>query len=150
MSRQPSSLTPNMLFPTSLLGAKPCFHAFGCIFFFLNALFLFSTFLTLIFLILVCLSSPPPLPGPLVTYTLNFWTFLTCTHLVSFSTYQALIFFCCCCYCLQDTAPLFLFQKARGCKPPTLCCYSVVESSPHSRQPWSGVLILFDTMETEV
>lgn len=130
MSRQPSSLTPNMLFPTSLLGAKPCFHAFGCIFFFLNALFLFSTFLTLIFLILLCLSSPPPLPGPLVTYTLNFWTFLTRTHLVSFSTYQALIFFFFVIVC-RIQPPCSYFKKP-GVVNHLPCAATVLLSHPHT------------------
>lgn len=134
MSQQPASLTPNMPSPTSLLGAKPCFHAFDCIFF-SWMLYFYSLPSWPWFSWYLCAYPPTSPPrGPLVTYTLHFWTFLTLTHLVSFSTYQALMFFC---FCLQDTAPLFLFQKARGCKPPTLCCYSVVESSPHSRQPWS-------------
>lgn len=78
MSRQPSSLTPDMPSPTSL-GAKPCFHAFDCIFFFLNALFLFSTFLTLIFLILV-----PPTPTPWAPCNL-YLKFLDFSHSYSLS-----------------------------------------------------------------
>lgn len=108
---------------------------FSCLwlhfFFILNALFLFSTFLTLIFLILLCLSSPPPLPGPLVTYTLNFWTFLTRTHLVSFSTYQALIFVVVVVIVCRIQPPCSYFKKP-GVVNHLPCAATVLLSHPHT------------------
>lgn len=87
------------------------------------------------------LSDPLISPPPTIIYIFApppklFFKFLDSSHSPAFSVF---CLFCHdgSCYCLQDTAPLFLFRKALGCKPPTLCCYSVVESSCRPRQPRS-------------
>lgn len=92
--------------------------------------------------------SPPPLPGPLVTYTLNFWTFLTRSRLVSFSTYQALMFFFVVVFVCRIQPPCSYFKKP-GVVNHLPCAATVLLSHPHTPDS-PGVLILFDTMETEV